>query len=126
MSNFGPDLSSAVQQSTPQGSVPAAPPIESLTGTSQTVAQYPVPQQTTPQVPAAPPIESFPSTPYQQQTVPAAPPMDSLPVSAPMTQQTLTTQTQDASLVEEGTCGSGSVGNGICKDTNECCSAYGL
>jgi hypothetical protein len=25
-----------------------------------------------------------------------------------------------------GTCGSGSVGNGICSNVDECCSAYGL
>ena len=130
--NFGPD---PVQQTTPQVSVPAAPPIESYQSSSSS--------QTTPQVsvPAAPPIESYQSsqqtTPqYQlsaeqqtnpQGTVPAAPPqMQGFPVSSPTT---TTQQQQDTTTNEvavEGTCGSGSVGNGICPNNNECCSSYGF
>lgn len=128
--NFGPD-----PQITPQVSVPAAPPIESYQSSSSS--------QTTPQVsvPAAPPIESYQSSqqttpqyqlPAEQQTtpqgtVPAAPPqMQGFPVSSPTT---TTQQQQDTTTNEvavEGTCGSGSVGNGICPNNNECCSSYGF
>lgn len=112
VSNFGPDFS-GTQETTSQVSIPAAPQMD-YTATPPTTSQYVVPQQTTPQVPEAPPIASSPYTPTQQQTAPAV-------------QQTVTTQTQNANMAEvKGTCGSGSVGNGICGNPDECCSAYGL
>ena len=139
--NFGPDTqttpqvsvpvappvesyqSSSSSQTTPQVSVPAAPPIESYQSSQQTTPQYQLPaeQQTTPQYQLPAEQQTTP-----QGTVPAAPPqMQGFPVSSPTT----TTQQQDTTtnaVAVEGTCGSGSVGNGICPNNNECCSSYGF
>ena len=108
--NFGPDYSvtqqttsqySVTQQSTPQGLVPVASPMDS----------YPVPQS----------MNNYPVT-QSTENYPAAQPMENYPTMA-TTQQTVLDQTE-ADI--KGTCGSGSIGNGICATTNECCSAYGL
>jgi hypothetical protein len=75
----------------------------------QIAPQLYVPEATTPQV-----------------YVPAAPSPATFPESL-ATPQAVTTQPQTASAGNiEGTCGNGNVGNGICVDSKECCSAYGL
>ena len=80
---------------------------------------YPAQGQTTPQV-------YVPEATTPQVYVPAAPSPATYPESL-VTPQAVTTQPQTTSVGNiEGTCGNGNVGNGICVDSKECCSAYGL
>eukprot|EP00804_Cyclotella_cryptica_P010623 CCRYP_005442-RB/>CCRYP_005442-RB protein AED:0.09 eAED:0.09 QI:133/0.93/0.88/1/0.87/0.82/17/1617/824 len=80
---------------------------------------YPAEAQATPQV-------YVPEATTPQVSVPAASSPATLAETL-ATPQTVTTQTETASGVNiEGTCGNGDVGNGICVDSEECCSAYGF
>ncbi|KAL3768546.1 hypothetical protein ACHAWO_011501 [Cyclotella atomus] len=156
VSDFGPDFSASYSTSTQASvpaappiesfsgwsqtetasQVPAEPPVESYPGTSPTTSEYSVSQEATPQVPAAPPIESYPGiSPTTSQysvsqevtpQVPAASPSEGFPVTNTHQQTTPMTSQIETTQVEEGTCGSGSIGNAICANPQECCSAYGF
>lgn len=82
----------------------------------QTTPQYPTSQQTAPQNPVS-------QQTIQQGTDPVTPQTETYPGATPSADQTATNP--DVAQIK-GTCGSGSVGNGICTNHAECCSTYGL
>jgi hypothetical protein len=82
----------------------------------QTTPQYSTSQQTAPQNPAS-------QQTIQQGTDPVTSQTESYPGATPFADQTATNP--DVSQIK-GTCGSGSVGNGICTNHAECCSTYGF
>jgi hypothetical protein len=54
----------------------------------------------------------------------AAQPSVPLTQAAPQTMPTQTVVTNEVPVA--GTCGNGSVGNGVCPISNECCSSFGF